>query len=151
MNSENMLAARLLASLHHEMCVSASAAPPALNTFGMSTCANDSVITSASLRIVDSPNVGTSVLHSAMIGFELTLLDFPEVKFLAAHKPWTFVGTDEHLMLKNVEHDDIQGVGSLACYMEVFSHFLDLGEALASWVKYEASLHFGQGVQPQIH
>ena len=125
MNSENMLAARLLASLHHEMCVSASATPPALNAFGMSTCANDSVITSAGLRIVDSPNIRTSVLHSAMIGFELTLLDFPEVKFLAAHKPWTFFGTDKHLMLKNVEHDDIQGVGSLACYMKMLSHLIE--------------------------
>ena len=94
-----MLAARLLASLHHEMCISAGAAPPALNTVGMSARANDGVITSASLGIVDSPNIRTSILHSAMIGFELTLLDFPEVKLLAAHEPWTFFGTDEHLML----------------------------------------------------
>jgi hypothetical protein len=124
MNSKNVLAARLLASLHHEMCVSASAAPPTFNAIGMSTRANDGVITSAGLRVVHCPNIGASVLHSAMVGFLLTLLDFPDVKFFAAHKPWTFFGTDEHLMLKNVEHDDIQGIGCLACHMKVSCHFV---------------------------
>ena len=56
MNSKNVLAARLLASLHHEMCVSASAAHRPQYLWHEHPW-NDSVIASAGLRIVDSPNI----------------------------------------------------------------------------------------------
>ena len=67
-DGQDVLAAGLLATLHHEMSVGAGAAPLAFNALGMGASPNDGVGSTIGGGILNSPNIGTSALHSAVLG-----------------------------------------------------------------------------------
>ena len=67
-DGQDVLAAGLLATLHHEMSVGAGATPLAFDALGMSASPNDGVGSAVGGGILNSPNIGTSALHSAVLG-----------------------------------------------------------------------------------
>lgn len=112
MNGQDVLAAGLLVALHHEMGVSAGAAPLSFNTLCMGACANDRMSTAVCCRIFDSPNVTASTLHSTMLGSATTLADFPRIEFFSSHKARTLRGPHYHGMLKDVQNRHAQRISS---------------------------------------
>jgi hypothetical protein len=109
-----MLAARLLATLHHEMGISASAAPLTFDAFGMSTRANDGVSTAIGRRIFDSPNVSASAMDATVHCTTRTLANFPCVELLATHESRTFTSPNENSVGQNVKNSHAERISSTA-------------------------------------
>lgn len=127
MDSENVLAAWLLASFHHEMGVSAGAAPFAFNTLGMSASADDSVGSTIGHGVFNGPDMRAGMLHTAMLSPTTTLADLPCVKSFTTHEARTLGGPHNDAMLKNVENSHAKRVSSAACDMEVSGSHLIKG------------------------
>ena len=127
MDRQDVLAAGLLATLHHEMSVSASAAPLAFNALDMSTSANNGVSSAVCSGILNGPDVRASVPHTAMLSPATTLANFPCIESFTAHEARTLRGPHNDAMLKNVENGHAKRISSAACDMEVSSSHLIKG------------------------
>ena len=114
MDCEDVLAARLLTTLHHEMSVSAGAGPFSFDAFGVSTCANDSVSAAIGRWIFDSPDVSASAMDAAVHCTTRTLANFPCVELLATHESRTFTSPNENSVGQNVENSHAESISSTA-------------------------------------
>lgn len=114
-----MLAAWLLTTLHHEVGISAGAAPLAFDAFGMGASANDGVSAAVCRGIFNSPDMRACALHSAMHGTSRALANFPCVKLLATHEARTIIGTHQHGVRQDVDHGDAKRISSAASDVEM--------------------------------
>tara|TARA_B100001939_G_scaffold79275_1_gene67177 strand:- start:2461 stop:2805 length:345 start_codon:yes stop_codon:yes gene_type:complete len=114
MNCEDVLAARFLATLQHEMSISAGAGPFPFDAFGVSTRANDGVSTAVSRWIFNSPNVSASAVNAAVHCTTRTLANFPCVELLATHESRTFASPNENSVGQNVKNSHAESISSTA-------------------------------------
>ena len=105
-----MLTARLLATLQHEVGISAGAAPLAFNALGVGASADDGVSVSVCGGIEHHPHIVGDISGMACACLVGTLLGLPGIKHLAAHEARAAFGADDHAMLKHVEHGDAKGI-----------------------------------------
>lgn len=119
MSCKDVLAAGLLATFHHEMGISAGAAPLTFNAFGVGASADDSVSISGSGGIKHHPHIVSDVAGMAHVCLVGTLLSLPGIKHLTAHEARATLSADDHAVLENIEHSDAQGILSLLADAEV--------------------------------
>jgi len=107
---KDVLTARLLASFHHEMSISAGAAPLSFNTLGIGASANDSVSASISGGIEHHPDIVGNISGMANTSANHALLGLPRIKHPTAHKARTTLSADDHAVLEHVKNSDAKSL-----------------------------------------
>lgn len=110
MGSQDVLAAGLLTALHHEVGVSAGAAPLAFNAFGIRASADDSVGVSVGGGIKHHPHIVGDVAGVASLGASHALLGLPGIEHLPAHEARATLSANDHAVLQHVEHGDAKSL-----------------------------------------
>jgi len=110
MSGQDVLTAGLLTTLHHEVGISAGAAPLALDAFGIGTSADDGVGVSVGGGIENHPHIVGDISGMTSLGTSHALLGLPGIKHLAAHETRATLGADDHAVLQHVEHCDAKGL-----------------------------------------
>lgn len=105
-----MLTARLLATLQHEVGISAGAAPLAFNALGVGASADDGVSVSVRGGIEHHPHIVGDISGMACACLVGTLLGLPGIKHFAAHETWAAFSADDHAVLEHIEHGDAKGI-----------------------------------------
>ena len=105
-----MLTARLLATLQHEVGISAGATPLAFNALGVGASADDGVSVSVRGGIEHHPHIVGDISGMACACLVGTLLGLPGIKHFAAHEAWATFGADDHAVLEHIEHGDAKGI-----------------------------------------
>ncbi|AEX56062.1 hypothetical protein S-CBS4_gp095 [Synechococcus phage S-CBS4] len=119
MSCKNVLAAGLLATFHHEVGISAGAAPLTFNALGVSASADDGVSVGVGGGIEHHPHIVGDISSMAPACLVGTLLGLPEIEHLTAHKARATLSADDHAVLEDVQHGDAQGILSLLTDAEV--------------------------------
>lgn len=105
-SSQDVLTAGLLATLHHEVGISAGAAPLAFNAFCVGASANDGVSVSVSGGIEHHPHIVGDISGMASSSASHALLGLPGIEHLTAHEAWAAFGANDYAVLQHVEHCD---------------------------------------------
>lgn len=119
MSGKNVLAARILPAFHHEMGISASAAPLPFNILGIGPSANDSVSISGSSRIQHHPHIVCDIACMAIACAFLTLFLFPRIEHFPAHETRAFISADDNRVLQHVENSYAKSLSGLVRDAEV--------------------------------
>ena len=109
-SSEDVLAAGFLAALHHEVGISASAAPLPFDALGVGASSDDGVSIGVGGGIKHHPHIVGDISGMAGAGTGHALLGFPGIKHLTAHEARAALSADDHAMLEHVEHGDTKGL-----------------------------------------
>lgn len=110
MCSQDVLTARLLTTLKHEVGISAGAAPLPFNAFGIGASADDGVGVTLGGGIENHPHVVGDISGMAGLSASHALLGFPRVKHLTAHKTRATLSADDHAVLQHVENSDAKSL-----------------------------------------
>lgn len=110
MGSQDVLTAGLLTALHHEVGISASAAPLSFNALCIGTSADDGVGVSVGGGIKHHPHIVGDVAGMASLGASHALLGLPGIKHLPAHEARATLSANDHAVLQHVEHCDAKGL-----------------------------------------
>lgn len=109
-----MLTAWLLATFDHEMCVSASALPSAINASRMCSSASDSVQPAFGLWILNFPGICSVCFDEAMPSAIQALRHFPLVELAATHEARAAISSDQHAMLQRGDDSHAKSISSSA-------------------------------------